>query len=356
MKNICIVTGSGGLIGSEAVRFFIDKGFLVLGIDNNMRAYFFGKEGSISWNLDRLWKKYDESQYKHRSFDIRNKERMFEFFEYHKDNIKCIIHAAAQPSHDWSAKEPITDFEVNANGTLNLLEATRLYSPNAVFVFCSTNKVYGDRPNYLSLTEKEKRFEYYENSFPSKGITEEFPIDNSTHSLFGVSKLSADVLCQEYGRYFQLNTGIFRGGCLTGVNHSSAELHGFLSYLVKCIVNEKPYTIFGYKGKQVRDNIHSYDVVNAFYHYYLDPGKGEVYNLGGSRYNNCSILEAIDQIEFFSGKKSIISYDENNRKGDHIWYISDMTKFKNHYPLWRYEYSLNEILEDMVRVSQNRSD
>src|SRR5690606_26243257 len=259
------------------------------------------------------------------------------FKEYSSD-IKLIIHAAAQPSHDWAAKEPLTDFSVNAIGTLNLLELTRNYCPKAVFIFTSTNKVYGDTPNYLPLIEKEKRWEVDENHhFFKEGIDESMSIDQSKHSVFGASKVAADIMVQEYGKYFEINTGVFRGGCLTGPNHSGAQLHGFLAYLMKCVITGNHYTIFGYNGKQVRDNIHSYDLVNMFWHFYNNPKQGEVYNAGGSRFSNCSMLEAIDLCEKISGKKMNYSYAESNRIGDHIWYISDVSKFKSHYPDWNYQ-------------------
>lgn len=341
--NISIITGSAGLIGNESVRFFSDKMDLIIGIDNDLRAYFFGKDASNEWNKNEL--KRIIPNYLHYSLDIRNYGDLQEIFAKYNADIKLIIHTAAQPSHDWAAKEPITDFTINANGTLNLLELTRLYCPAAVFIFTSTNKVYGDTPNLLPLVELENRWEIDINhKYYKEGIDENMSIDNSKHSLFGASKASADLLAQEYGKYFNMNVGIFRGGCLTGPNHSGTVLHGFLSYLMKCAVSGNQYNVLGYKGKQVRDNIHSYDLVNMFHHFYLSPGKGEVYNTGGSRHSNCSIREAVTLCEEITGKRMNITYSENNRIGDHIWYISDVSKFKSHYPVWKYKYDLNDIL------------
>lgn len=344
--NIALVTGSSGLIGSEAVAFFSSKFDRVIGIDNNLREYFFGKDGSVEWNKNRLEKTY--SNFTSHSVDIREVNDLKRIFEEFGSDIKLILHAAAQPSHDWAAKEPFTDFSVNANGTLNMLEMCRLHCPKAVFVFTSTNKVYGDTPNYLPLVELDKRWEidrshkYFEN-----GINEEMSIDHTKHSLFGASKVAADVLVQEYGRYFGMYTGVFRGGCLTGPNHSGAQLHGFLSYLMKCSITGDHYTIFGYKGKQVRDNIHSWDLVNMFWHFYNDPKAGEVYNAGGGRFSNCSMLEAIKLCEEISGNKMNYSYAETNRIGDHIWWISDVSKFKTHYPAWSWKYDLKKTLVEM---------
>jgi CDP-paratose 2-epimerase len=313
-----------------------------------MRKYFFGEDASTKWNLEKIKKNIDG--YTHFEADIRDKDAIEKIFKENK--FDCIIHTAAQPSHDWAAKEPFTDFEVNANGTLNLLENFRKYCPKAVFIFTSTNKVYGDRPNYFKLIEKEKRYELDpESKYAKEGFDETLSIDQSKHSIFGASKAAADILVQEYGRYFNLYTAIFRGGCLTGPAHSGAELHGFLAYLIKCIVSGKQYHIFGYKGKQVRDNIHSYDLVNAFYHFYNKPRVAEVYNMGGSRHSNISMLEAIEKIEKIVGKKANYDYQEKNRIGDHIWYISDVSKFKEHYPDWEYKYDIDMILEDMCKVA-----
>lgn len=345
MKKVkkILITGSAGLIGSEAVRFFSKLEFEVIGVDNNFRKYFFGAQASTLRNKQKLQKEI--TNYTHYNTDIRNQRKIEDIFKEHKFDL--IIHTAAQPSHDWAAKEPLTDFTINALGTHILLETFRKFSPEALFIFTSTNKVYGDNPNKLPLKELKKRYELPENHPYYDGIDEMMSIDNTTHSIFGVSKAAADLMVQEYGKYFGLKTGIFRGGCLTGPAHSSAQLHGFLAYLVNSIVNEKEYTIFGYKGKQVRDNIHAFDVANAFYHFYLNPKAGEVYNLGGSRYSNISILEAIDKIEKITGKKAKITYNPINRIGDHIWYISDMSKFKKHYPKWEYTYTSDKILSEL---------
>lgn len=349
--SVVIVTGSAGLIGSEAVKFFHSQGFDVVGIDNNMRAYFFGEEASTLKN-QKLFES-SLSNYTHYSIDIRNQADVESVFSKYGSSIKGVVHTAAQPSHDWAAKEPFTDFTVNANGTLNLLEATRINCPNAVFIFTSTNKVYGDTPNYLPLVELETRWEIDKmHPFFKDGIDESMSIDHSKHSLFGASKLAADVLVQEYGKYFGMNTGIFRGGCLTGPAHNGAELHGFLAYLIKCTVFHKPYTIFGYKGKQVRDNIHSKDLISAFWCYFQNPKQGEVYNIGGSRHSNISMLEAIDLIEKISGEKLEYTISDNNRIGDHIWYVSDVNKFKSHYPEWSYEYDMPSIVKEMVDVAK----
>lgn len=342
MKHI-LITGSGGLIGSESVKFFSQKGFSVTGIDNDMRKYFFGDEASTGWNVSNL--KEIIPSYQHISADIRDKEAIAEIFRKQKYGI--IIHCAAQPSHDWAAREPFTDFEVNAYGTLNMLENFRKFAPDGVFIFTSTNKVYGDRPNELPLVELESRFELDPSHPWYQGIDETMSIDQSKHSLFGASKASADLFVQEYGKYFGLHTACFRGGCLTGPAHSPAELHGFLAFLVKCIATGRKYTIFGYKGKQVRDNIHSYDLVNAFYHFCCNPRIGEVYNMGGSRHSNVSMIEAIRKIETILGKKGVIEYTDVNRIGDHIWYISDVRKFKEHYPEWDYSYDGDAILADL---------
>lgn len=345
MSKKVLVTGSAGLIGSESVKFFAEKDFEIVGIDNNMRAYFFGKEASTSWNRKLLEEKY--KNYKHYNLDIRDNENLEKLFK--KEKFDLIIHTAAQPSHDWAAKEPLTDFGVNALGTLYLLENFRKYSPESVFIFTSTNKVYGDTPNRLPLVEEKMRYELPKNHKYYKGIDESMSIDNSKHSIFGASKVAADVLVQEYGKYFGLKTTVFRGGCLTGPAHSGTKLHGFLAYLVKCIAIGQKYTIFGYKGKQVRDNIHSLDLVNAFYSVYRNPRKGEVYNIGGSRHSNISILEAIEKIEKILKRRANFDYVDENRSGDHLWYISDVSKFKSHYPKWEFKYSGDMILEDICR-------
>ncbi len=344
--NIAIVTGSSGLIGGESVEFFTKQFDMVIGIDNNLRSYFFGADGSTTWNKNRLEEKY--SNFKSYDIDIRNYENLEIVFKEFGKDIKLIIHAAAQPSHDWAAKEPLTDFGVNAVGTLNMLELTRLNCPEAVFIFTSTNKVYGDTPNFLPLVELDKRWEIAEDhAFFQYGIDETMSIDQTKHSVFGASKVAADVMVQEYGKYFGMKTAVFRGGCLTGPNHSGAQLHGFLAYLMKCAISENHYTIFGYQGKQVRDNIHSSDLVNMFWHFYQNPRQGEVYNAGGGRFANCSMLEAIDWCEKITGNKMSYSYSETNRIGDHIWYISDVNKFKSHYPTWDWKYNLEATLVEM---------
>lgn len=345
MKRLILVTGSAGLIGSECVRFFSKKGFKVIGIDNNMRKSFFGEDASVEWNKELLLKEI--SSYTHYDIDIRDREEIEKLFKGNKFSL--IIHAAAQPSHDWAAKDPYTDFTVNANGTLVLLESFRKFVPEAVFIFTSTNKVYGDRPNKLPLIELKKRFELPTDHRYYRGIDETMSIDDSTHSLFGVSKAAADVLTQEYGRYFGLKTAAFRGGCLTGPAHSGTELHGFLSYLVRCCITGKKYTIYGYKGKQVRDNIHSYDLVNAFYHFYQRPRCGEAYNIGGGRHSNVSMLEAIDICQKICGRKLNYEYMDKNRIGDHIWWISDNSKFKNHHPKWDLTYNVPNIIEGIFK-------
>ncbi len=349
--SVAVVTGSAGLIGSETARFFSEQGLDVVGIDNNLRAYFFGEDGSTEWKADEL--KKTVPGYQHHNIDIRNQSDIDQVFKKLGKKISVIIHCAAQPSHDWAAKEPITDFTVNANGTLNLLESYRSHCPEATFIFTSTNKVYGDTPNDLPLVEKETRWELQEiHPFFEKGIDESMSIDQSKHSVFGASKVAADIMVQEYGRYFGLNTSVFRGGCLTGPAHSGAELHGFLAYLVKCIVSGRPYTIYGYKGKQVRDNIHSFDLVNAFWHFFKNPKPGEVYNMGGSRHSHCSMIEAIEMSEKISGKKLNFTISDKNRIGDHIWYVSDVSKFQKHYPQWKYKFGIEKILEEMVDVAK----
>jgi len=342
---VVIVTGSCGLIGSETVSFFAEKGFAIAGIDNNMRQSFFGADGSILWNKKRLQKLH--KNYQHYSVDIRSQSKINAIFKKYDKDIVLIVHAAAQPSHDWAAKDPAVDFGVNAAGTLVLLEALRRFCPQAVFIFTSTNKVYGDTPNRLPLIEKEKRFEIAEGHKYYKGIDEMMSIDNCLHSVFGASKVAADVLVQEYGKYFNLKTGVFRGGCLTGPAHSGAELHGFLSYLVKCAVSKREYKIYGYQGKQVRDNIHSFDLVSAFYHYFQNPRRGEVYNIGGGRFANVSVLEAIQMCEKLTGERFDYEYSDTNRIGDHIWWISDVSKFKSHYPAWNCKFGIEETIKQI---------
>lgn len=340
-----LITGSAGLIGSECTRFFSKKGFDVIGIDNDMRKNFFGKEASTEWNKKLLLKEI--RGYEHIGTDIRDKAKIEGLFK--KNKFDLIIHTAAQPSHDWAASDPETDFTVNANGTLVLLEAFRKHCPDATFIFTSTSKVYGDTPNTLPLIELESRYDLSANHRFYNGIDESMSIDASMHSLFGVSKTSADLLVQEYGRYFKLKTASFRGGCLTGPMHSGTMLHGFLAYLIKCVFTNEKYIINGYKGKQVRDNIDSHDLVSAFYHFYKNPRCGEVYNIGGARHSNISVIEAIEKIEKITGKKVNLEYKDIPRKGDHIWYISDISKFKGHYPGWSFKYTIDDIFYRMCK-------
>lgn len=362
-KKAAIVTGSSGLIGSQTVNFLINKGYYVIGIDNDMRSYFFGDEASTKESENKMLSDYGRDNFNPLNIDIRDYETLEVIFNGLVDDqregiidLDMIVHTAAQPSHDWAAKEPLTDFSVNAIGTMNLLELTRLNFPKASFIFTSTNKVYGDTPNRLTIDELETRYEFHVNGLLPGSVDETMSIDNSKHSIFGASKVAADVMVQEYGRYFGMNTVVFRGGCLTGPNHAGAELHGFLSYLMKCIVNDKPYTIFGYKGKQVRDNIHSWDLVNMFWHYHQNPIPGAVYNAGGGRENSTSILEAIDTANKYLIEEGIKSepwtnytISEQNRIGDHIWYISDLTKFKTDYPEWPgITISLNETIKQII--------
>jgi CDP-paratose 2-epimerase len=348
---IVVVTGSAGLIGSETVKWFHHAGYDVIGIDNDMRAYFFGQAASTAWNRERLIKELP--RYQHYGFDIRDFAQIENLFSKYQQEIVLVVHAAAQPSHDWAAREPFTDFTINANGTLNMLEATRRYCPEAVFIFTSTNKVYGDTPNTLPMVELDERWEVDPaHPFAAHGIDETMTIDKSKHSLFGVSKVAADILVQEYGRYFGLKTGLFRGGCLTGPAHSGAELHGFLAYLVLRAVRGQPYTIYGYKGKQVRDNIHSKDLIEAFWQFFCNPRPGEVYNMGGSRHSNISMLEAIRRIEEIGGHRLHYTLTAQVRSGDHIWYVSDVRKFQAHYPQWRYHYDIDTILRELIEHVQ----
>ena len=347
MRTI-IVTGSAGLIGSETVKRFAGDGHRVVGIDNDMRAQFFGAEASTKKTRDNLIANI--RGYEHHNIDIRDAPAVTELLKQHSGKIGAIVHTASQPSHDWAARDPQTDFSVNANGTLNLLEAARNFCPEAPFVLTSTNKVYGDTPNRLPLRELEKRWEIETGHEYEPGISETMSIDYTQHSLFGASKAAADLLVQEYGRYFGMPTVCFRGGCLTGPAHAGTELHGFLSYLMICAVSGRPYRVFGYKGKQVRDNIHSFDLVEAFAEFIRTPRRGEVYNIGGSRHCNCSMLEAIELCEKISGRKLIWSYERDNRIGDHIWWISDVRKFQQHYPAWKFRYDLREILEEIHRA------
>ena len=341
-----IITGSSGLVGSESVDFFCKKGFDVIGIDNNLRSFFFGKDSSTIWVKKRLLKKH--KRFNHYNVDIRNINGLKKIFKKYKNNISLVIHCAAQPSHDYGKNFPILDFNVNAMGTLNLLEMTKQYCPDSPFIFMSTNKVYGDNPNNLKFIEKSKRWELKKNHTYYKGIDEDFSIDNCTHSFFGVSKTYADLIVQEYGKNVGLKTVSFRGGCITGPNHSGAKLHGFLSYLIKIGISKKEYSLIGYKGKQVRDNLHSYDLVNCFWEFYKKPKYGEIYNIGGGRFSNCSILEALEILEELKNiriKKKIV---RKNRVGDHIWYISDTKKFKKDYPNWRQKYNTKKIIEELI--------
>jgi CDP-paratose 2-epimerase len=347
MKKV-LVTGSSGLIGSEAVEHFDRKGCAVIGVDNNMRRVFFGEPGDTTWNLERL--RNCTKNFTHYGADIRDRLALEELFRVHRFDL--IVHCAAQPSHDKARDIPILDFEVNALGTVNLLEATRLHCPEAVFVYLSTNKVYGDSPNEIPLKERETRWEYARPE-DYDGIDETCRIDRTLHSLFGASKASADLMAQEYGRYFGMKVCVFRGGCLTGPSHSGVELHGFLSYLVRVALGGGTYTVFGYKGKQVRDNIHSHDVVRAIEEFAANPRPGEVYNLGGGRENSISMLEAIAKIEQMGGKKLNWKYVDENRKGDHICYISNLTKFRSHYPNWSITIGLDEIFRQII-AQQNQ--
>ncbi len=339
-----LVTGSSGLIGSEVVAYFASEGWKVHGIDNNQRAEFFGPAGDTRWNQKRLEAKH--KNFEHHELDVRDRKAVFDCIKELRPDM--IVHTAAQPSHDLAAQIPFQDFEVNAVGTLNMLEAARQNVPEAVFVFMSTNKVYGDRPNSIPLKELETRWDYDDPAF-ADGIKEDFPIDQSKHSLFGASKVAADVMVQEYGRYFGMKTCCLRGGCLTGPNHSGVELHGFLSYLIKCNVEGKLYRVYGYKGKQVRDNIHSLDVARFIHAFWENPRSAEVYNLGGGRDNSCSILEAFNRIESLSGKRMEYVYVDENRQGDHICYISNLSKMREHYPGWDITKSLDDIFEEIFR-------
>ena len=345
-EKYAIVTGSDGLVGSESVKYFSSLGFNVIGIDNNSRKKFFGDEASTLKNRHKL--KKEVKNYTHFNYDITS-DRIEDIFKKYKNKIKIVIHSAAQPSHDWAATNPHLDFNVNAFGTLNLLENTRKYCKDAVFIFTSTNKVYGDNPNKIKYKELSKRFSPDSQSKYTKGFDETFSIDNTMHSLFGASKLSADIITQEYGKNFNMKTVSFRGGCLTGGSHAGTMLHGFLSYLMKCTVNGTIYNIFGHKGKQVRDNIHSQDLVKCFYEFYKNPKMGEVYNIGGGVDSNCSMLEAIDVCESISGKKLNYNYIDEPRRGDHIWYVSDISKFKKDYPNWKITYNIESILFDIYQ-------
>jgi CDP-paratose 2-epimerase len=350
---IAIITGSGGLIGSESVRYFVEQGFDVVGLDNDMRAYFFGDDASTKPSSARLVEELGDS-FRLEALDIRDQSGVDRLFAQHGGQVELVVHTAAQPSHDWAAREPHTDFSVNATGTLNLLEAARQHCPTATFVFTSTNKVYGDLPNFLPLQELETRWELPTDHEWFDGIPVEMSIDRSTHSLFGASKVAADVLVQEYGRYFDMPTVCFRGGCLTGPQHAGAQLHGFLAYLMRCTVTGDPYTIFGYKGKQVRDNIHAHDVVRAFHAFHLNPRPAAVYNLGGGRASNVSMLEAIELCQQIAGRELNFTLSDQARIGDHQWYVSDLDAFRNDYPDWDLTFGIRAVLEDIYAFNAER--
>jgi CDP-paratose 2-epimerase len=343
---VAIVTGSGGLIGSESVQHFVKAGYEVIGLENDMRARFFGPDASTAHTTEALIRRYP-AEFRSLEVDIRDPDAVARVFAERSDQIELVIHTAAQPSHDWAASDPQTDFAVNANGTLNLLEATRREVPTATFIFCSTNKVYGDLPNELPLEELEKRLELPRDHRYNRGIDTTMSIDRSTHSLFGVSKAAADLLVQEYGRYFEMPTVCFRGGCLTGPNHAGTQLHGFLSYLMRCTVTGDPYTVFGYRGKQVRDNIHSADLVAAFEAFHKAPRAAAVYNIGGGRESNCSMLEAIELCQEIAGRELDWELGEENRIGDHRWWISDLEPFKCDYPGWALTHDVRDILSQI---------
>jgi CDP-paratose 2-epimerase len=348
-----IVTGSAGLIGSETSKLFASRCYRIIGIDNDMRRTYFGPTASTKWNrrhlLDTL------PSYTHLDADIRDYDSLERVFETYSKRIALIVHTAAQPSHDWAAREPLTDFSVNANGTLNLLELTRHYAPEAPFIFTSTNKVYGDAPNSLPLTERKSRWELAsDHAYFNHGVDETMTIDQSMHSLFGASKIAADILVQEYGRYFGLNTACFRAGCLTGPAHSATALHGFLAYLMKCAATGQEYTVHGYQGKQVRDNIHSVDLVRAFWSYFENPRPAAVYNIGGGRACHCSMLEAIELCTAITGKPFNWTYCDQNRRGDHKWWVSDSGRFKTHYPQWSVSRTVPQILEEIFNTNRKR--
>lgn len=345
---LVLITGSSGLVGSQSVHFFIEKGFDVIGIDNDMRSIF-GERASTAKNNRSLQERYG-TRYQFWNGDIRDQTLVEKIFQQYQTSIKLVIHTAAQPSHDWATRDPYTDFTINANGTLLLLEATRNHCPEAVFIFTSTNKVYGEHPNALPFEELPLRWEIDSTHPCATGIDETMSIDQTQHSLFGTSKSAADLLVQEYGRYFGMKTGVFRGGCLTGPLHSGSELHGFLAYLMKCTLEKHPYSIFGYEGKQVRDNLHSADLVQMFYHFYQNPRAGEVYNVGGSRHSHCSLKEAIQICETLSGNRLEICYHPQPRKGDHRWYITNIAKFQQHYPAWSYQYTLPSLMDDIYQT------
>ena len=351
--SVTIITGSAGLIGSEAAEWFSGQGLEVAGIDNGMRSQFFGPDASTDWNRERLQDGLG-ARYTHFSADIRDRDQINKVFERYGRDISLVIHAAAQPSHDWAASDPFTDFSVNAVGTLNMLEATRQHCPDAPFIFTSTNKVYGDTPNRLPLQELPSRWEIDPSHAYAPGIAEDMSIDHTLHSVFGASKVAADVMTQEYGRYFGLKTACFRGGCLTGPNHSGTQLHGFLAYLMKCAATGKKYTVFGYKGKQVRDNIHSADLIACFDEFLRAPRSGEVYNIGGGRFSNASMLESIEMCQEITGRPMDHGYSDQNRIGDHIWWVSDTSRFQAHYPKWKQKYDVRAILTQIYEMNRDR--
>lgn len=348
--SVALVTGSAGLIGSEAARHFAGLGLDVVGVDNDLRRYFFGEDGSTAGSLQRLGRDLG-GRYTHFDTDIRDRDGLEQIFKKYGSDLAVVIHAAGQPSHDWSAKEPLTDFDVNAVGTLNLLENTRQHSQEAPFIHCSTNKVYGDRPNRLPLQELATRYEIEPGHPYQQGITEDMPVDACLHSIFGVSKLAADVMTQEYGRYFGLRTVNFRAGTMTGPAHSAAELHGFLAYLMRCVMEGRTYHLYGYKGKMVRDAIHSHDVLTAFEAYFRDPRSAEVYNLGGGRFSNTSHIEAFRIAEEITGREAMVDYVDRHRIGDHQWWVSSMAKFQAHYPDWRPTYDVPTILREIYQAN-----
>jgi CDP-paratose 2-epimerase len=351
--SVVVITGSCGLIGSEAATYFGGLGLEVVGIENDMRRVFFGPDASTAWNRARLEERLG-SRYLHHDVDVRDRDGILAIFARYGGAVELVIHTAAQPSHDWAAREPFTDFDINAVGTLNLLEATRLHASDAAFIFTSTNKVYGDTPNSLPLVELETRWEIEPGHAYRDGIREDMSIDRSVHSLFGASKVAADVLVQEYGRYFDMPTVSFRGGTLTGPHHSAAELHGFLGYVMRCVMTGTPYTVFGYKGKQVRDAIHSEDLIRAFDEFFRAPRVSEVYNIGGGRTSNASVLEAIELSQEIAGRELTWRYEPANRVGDHIWWIGDNGRFESHFPSWRVEYDVPRILSEIYESNLER--
>jgi len=351
--SVALITGSAGLIGSEACEFFASLGMDIVGIDNDMRRAFFGDAASTAWNRRRLEEQLG-GRYVHRDIDIRDQHEVDAIFRHYGANISLVVHTAAQPSHDWAARDPLVDFSVNALGTLHVLEGTRRWCPDAVFIFTSTNKVYGDTPNRLPLVEHETRWEVAPTHPYANGIPEDMSIDRTMHSVFGASKVAADSMVQEYGRYFGLKTACFRGGCLTGPRHSGTQLHGFLAYLMRCTMMGEPYTVHGYKGKQVRDNIHSADLIAAFHEFFKAPRAAEVYNIGGGRFSNCSMIEGIAMCQEIVGRELAWSYDEQSRTGDHIWWVSDLSRFMSHYPAWQPVHDVPSILRQINGQNRDR--